>query len=374
MKILCLLSEIFAPGGIQKYNTTLLRALAESQYQVFVLSMNDKNKIRYPLPYAIKACADAPLFRKLKFVWYAFVYSIKFNPDVIICGHINFSPLCFLLCRIFRTDYIVITHGVEVWDLNSPFQIVGLLRAKLILTVSEYTACKIREQLPQIERKIVIIPNSIDGSRFYIKSKSADLVKKYNLANQKVILTVSRLRFSDRIKGYDKVMEVMPKVIKEFPNSKYILVGGGDDEKRLSRLRDSLGLKDKVIFAGCLSEDQLIDYYNLCDVFVMPSKNEGFGIVFLEALACGKPVIAGNKDGSRDALLDGEVGILIDPDNIDEIAKTLIKVLKRDIPAKMLDGEYLRKRVIEEYGFDKFKKKIKEAIVHASLRTRAKRG
>jgi glycosyltransferase involved in cell wall biosynthesis len=94
----------------------------------------------------------------------------------------------------------------------------------------------------------------------------------------------------------------------------------------------------------------------------MPSKGEGFGIVFLEALACGKPVIAGNKDGSRDALLDGELGILVDPDNIDEIAETIVKVLKKDVPEKLLDGKYLRKRVLEVYGFDKFKERVRDLL------------
>jgi glycosyltransferase involved in cell wall biosynthesis len=104
----------------------------------------------------------------------------------------------------------------------------------------------------------------------------------------------------------------------------------------------------------------MVDYYNLCDAFVMQSKKEGFGIVFLEALASGKPVIAGNKEGSCDALLNGEVGILVDPDNVDEVAKAIINVLRGNVPDYLLDPQYLRETVLEHYGFDRFCQKVKE--------------
>jgi len=91
----------------------------------------------------------------------------------------------------------------------------------------------------------------------------------------------------------------------------------------------------------------------------MPSKKEGFGIVFLEALACGKPVIAGNKDGSVDAVLNGELGILVNPDDEDDIAKELIKVLKNDVSKKLINSEYLRTKVLEHYGIDRFIEKVK---------------
>lgn len=97
----------------------------------------------------------------------------------------------------------------------------------------------------------------------------------------------------------------------------------------------------------------------------MPSKKEGFGIVFLEALACGKPVIAGNKDGSGEAVVDGELGLLVDPDDTKEITKAVIKILKGNIAKGLLDGEYLRRRVIEEYGFERFKTKLASFIAES---------
>ena len=95
----------------------------------------------------------------------------------------------------------------------------------------------------------------------------------------------------------------------------------------------------------------------------MPSKKEGFGYVFLEALACGKPVIAGNCDGSRDPLLDGELGQLVDPDNVDEVADAIRRVVDNSLDGRLLDGAYLRRRVVEEFGIDRFNQRVTDILV-----------
>jgi len=141
------------------------------------------------------------------------------------------------------------------------------------------------------------------------------------------------------------------------------LVGGsGDDVERIKDLIRNHHLEGKVILAGYIPDEEVVDYYNLCDVFVMPSKGEGFGIVFLEALACGKPVIAGNKDGSIDAALGGDVGILIDPDNLSAIKQAIINILKRNCAPRLLDKEYLRNRILNEFGCGKFKERLRTVL------------
>ena len=154
----------------------------------------------------------------------------------------------------------------------------------------------------------------------------------------------------------------MSKIIKRLPNLKYLLVGEGDDMPRVKKLVKEFSVSEYVVFTGFISDAELPYYYNLCDVFVMPSKREGFGIVFLEALAYGKPVIAGNKGGSPDALLDGKLGILVDPDNVDQIANAIVDVLEKKVSAHLLDKDYLRKAVLENFGFKNFSNKLKEIV------------
>src|SRR5262249_26054671 len=149
---------------------------------------------------------------------------------------------------------------------------------------------------------------------------------------QPVILTVARLAEPERYKGYDRVLAALPAVRAAVPNVHYILVGRGPDSKRIRRLIHELKLEESVTMTGFVRDHELCDHYNLCDVFAMPSKGEGFGIVYLEALACGRPVLAGNKDASAEPLLNGELGVLVDPDNVEEIASALKQILQRTHP------------------------------------------
>lgn len=339
MKILFLTTGVSSVGGISKYNRVLLKVLRELENDVLMIDRNGLSKIN--------------------FIFQSFFQVLKQKPDLIICSHLNFSPLCFLFQTVFGKNYIVIVYGTEVWDIKQKWKRIGLTNAKAIISISHYTKNRILEQMPEVKEKICILSPSINGREFYPKPKPQYLLDKFSLDNKKIILTVARLEKSEGHKGYDKIIKALPKVIKEIPNLKYLLVGEGSDLPRMKELVKNLRLEDYVVFCGFIPDNDLIDYYNLCDVFVMPSKQEGFGIVYIEVLACGKPVIAGTEDASGGTLLRGELGILVDPDNIDEIAKAIIKVLKKEVPDRILDSQYLRKRVIEIYGLDKFKEEVK---------------
>ena len=345
MKILFLTSNLSKIGGIQKYIRNLLRALQENKENILVIELEGSN---------IKG--------KLSFLSRAIRQLFKFKPDIVFCSHINFSPLSYFFKKIFDKNYIILTYGIDVWDLKGNLKFKALKEAKIIVTISNFTKDKIIQKFPELQDKIFMLPNSIDGGEFKPKKKSLNLLQKYNLTDEKVILTITRLLKSEGYKGYDKVIGALSKIIKEIPKLKYLLVGAGDDVPRIKKLINGLNLNNYVIMPGFIPNDELVDYYNLADVFVMPSKKEGFGFVFIEALACGKPVIAGSRDGSVDALLDGELGILVNPDNINEIAEATIKVLKKQAPSHLLDSEYLRKRVLEVYGFDKFKERVKNLL------------
>lgn len=347
MRILFLTSNLNKTGGIQKYNRNLLMALKENEESVSVVELKESN-----------------LREKLIFVFQVIGQMFKFKPDIVFCSHINFSPLCYFFKKFLNKDYLILAHGIEAWNIEDNFKIKALKEAKIIITVSNFTKEKITFKVPELKNKIFILPNSINGEEFKIQDKPLNLLQKYNLTDEKIILTISRLLKSEGYKGYDKIIEALPKIIKVIPNLKYFLVGSGDDMSRIKKLVNDLNLNNYVIMPGFVSDNDLVDYYNLADVFVMPSKGEGFGIVFIEALACGKPVIAGNIDGSKDAILDGELGILVNPDNINEISGAIVKVLKREVQSKLLDGECLRKRVLEAYGFDKFKEKVNNLLLY----------
>lgn len=344
MKILYLVSDLKEFGGIQRYNATLMEHLKENGVDLKVAEFKRKN-----------------FLGKLFVIINCFWQSLIFKPDYFFCSHINFGPIAYLCDKIFKIPYVVFTHGIEVWskdEKNKKF----FDNSKLTVTISEFTKNKLLENYPETKNRIFMLPNSIDTREFYPKNKSEALVKKYNLAGKKVIFTLTRLSSLEKYKGYDRVIEAMPQVLEKIPNVFYVIAGGGDDKKAILDLIKEKKLENHVALAGYLGQEEKIDYYNLADVFVMPSKGEGFGIVFLEALACGKPVIAGNQDGSKDALLNGKTGILVNPEDVGAIAGAIVDILSGNADKRLVDGGFLIKATDEAYGIGVFNKKVIDLI------------
>lgn len=357
-KILFLATELENPrytGGIQVYNRFFLRALRELGHEVRVISANDT-------PEDVKDESIVPCnlpLRKFRFAMASLRQALTFGPDLIICGHVNFSLLALLLASLLRRPYYTVGYGIDL-DNVAGLRRLGLERSDKTIVISRHTRALLSRQLGDSYRAntVSLIPPSFDQDKFKPEMRSKALMAKLGITEgEKVLLTVSRLSKSEGYKGYDKVIESLRLAKGSLPALKYVIAGTGDDLPRLETMLRESGLGSKVILAGFVPGVELPEYYNLCDVFVMPSKREGFGIVFLEALACGKPVIAGKLDGSVDAVLDGEVGELVDPEDAGDITRALRMVLSPEGPRP--DGTHLRRRVIEEFGFDGFKEKVR---------------
>lgn len=351
-----------AIGGIQTFSRFLVRALRDifPDARIAVFSKNDTS---YPDP-ASDPSNDFTLLgwwpsrlRTAAFAMELFRRAAKERPDLIITTHVNFAPVARSLKKLFRVPYIAVGHGVEVWDISNRPVFHALCDATRLFAVSEFTQQRMAAALNLPIERVSILPDTFDPNQFFPGTKPHFLLKRYALrADQPLILTISRLASAERYKGYDQVLCALPAIRKKFPDVRYILGGRGPDRERIESLVSELGVATNVTLAGYVADHELSSHYNLCDVFAMPSKGEGFGIVFLEALACGKPVIAGNKDGSVDAVLNGEIGALVDPDNVSEIANALMGVLSRQHPNKTLfDADALRRRVIEAYGYERFR-------------------
>jgi phosphatidylinositol alpha-1,6-mannosyltransferase len=197
-----------------------------------------------------------------------------------------------------------------------------------------------------------ILPNCVDLNSFVPEARDAKLIERYDIRDNRLILTVGRISSQERYKGFDEVIDVMPELLKRFPTLKYLIVGEGDDRLRLERKASALGLSKQIIFAGRIPEQEKAAHYNLADAYVMPSYGEGFGIVFLEAMACGVPVIGSKVDGSREALLDGQLGRLVDPKIPTDLVQAITDVLthgcsgrKRSALLACFDVSHFRSRV-----------------------------
>jgi glycosyltransferase involved in cell wall biosynthesis len=352
-------------GGIQVYSAYFLNAvrsiLPNSPHRIFL-----KHDIPSQIPSTpttityLTSGQTLPGLRTPAFATQIIQTSLRHPPHLIISTHLNFVLAAWLLKKLRKIPYWTVAHGIEAWDIQSPFLKTALKDADRILAVSHYTRDRLLTEQNLDPAKVVVLPNTFDSNRFKIAPKPQYLSDRYKLtAQQPTILTVARLAEVERYKGYDRILEALPTIRKSIPDIHYILVGKGADRFRIEQLIAKLNLQDCVTLAGFVPDEQLSDYYNLCDVFAMPSKREGFGIVYLEAMACGKPCLGGDRDGAIDALCHGELGALVNPDDVEAIAKTLIQILQGTYPNPLMyQPELLREKVIEIYGFDKFQKTL----------------
>jgi glycosyltransferase involved in cell wall biosynthesis len=362
-------------GGIQIYLQDVLRTLNDEfpRLSLFVFDKLDshqpKNSFDFPQVSFLFSGNTPQYWQTLHFTIKLILGALNNRPNLILCGHINFAPVAFLIYRITTVPYWIIVYGTEVWDVQESSKIKALQAANQIISISSYTRERlINEQKISLE-KISLLPVTFDADRFKVSSKPYYLLKRYGLqVQQPIILTVGRLSSFDRYKGYDQILKSLPKIRHEIPNIHYILVGKGDDRPRIEQLISQLNLQECVTLAGFVADDELCDHYNLCDVFAMPSKGEGFGIVYLEALACGKPTVGGNQDGAIDALCQGELGALVNPDDVEAIAKTLIQILQGTYPNSLLyEPELLREKVIERFSVQQFNQTLSNLIKKSQI-------
>jgi glycosyltransferase involved in cell wall biosynthesis len=361
-------------GGIQVYSSFLLKALQNSDlnldYQVFLkhdtsLSPNFDRVIAKRFHFAGKY----PLsLRTPAFAAQLMINGLLRRPHLIIATHFNFTVAAYWLKKLTGIRYWTIAHGIEAWNINHPTLQTALHHADRILAVSSYTRDRLLAEQNLDPNRVSILPNTFDHHVWKIAEKPDSLLKRHQLQPQQpIILTVSRLSSVEPYKGYNQILDALPQIRAAIPNIRYIIVGNGDDLPRLQELVSQRQLADCVTFAGFIPDAELNDYYNLCDLFALPSKGEGFGIVYLESLACGKPTLGGDRDGAIDAMCHGELGALVNPNDVEAIAKTAIEILQGNYPHPLIyQPEALRQKVIEHFSFESFQTNLDRQLKTAN--------
>jgi phosphatidylinositol alpha-1,6-mannosyltransferase len=354
INIVMLLTDGFGSlGGISKFNRDFMQALDASAIaeRVYALPRLIRNPIDEPIPesavYDRKAARGKFAFLR-RVLWYAWRGS---KPDIVICCHLNLLPAAWLMARLRGARLALIIHGIDAWtDRGWVFRFM-LRSVDSTIAVSRYTTGRFITWSKVSQDQVFIVPNCVDVNLFVPEPRNAVLAERYGVKNNKIILTVGRIASQERYKGFDEVIEAMPQLLGRFPTLKYMIVGDGDDRDRLERKAQSLGVSEQVVFTGRILEDEKVSHFSLADAYVMPGYGEGFGIVFLEAVACGVPAIGSKVDGSREALLDGRLGRLVDPKVPEELIEAVTGALtngarhERDDAVIVFDVAHFRSRV-----------------------------
>lgn len=364
---LFLFLEVFAQeGGIQSYIKDVFNAYQSLDYQAKLLVLRDDPHSIIPFSAdKIKFSGfrnNSTSMGRLK-LSLALLKCLLFNrPRHIYCGHIKLVSLTQFFSRLFNIPYTVLTYGKEVWNPLPPSEKKALQNAQQIWTISRYSGDRLAESNQINPQKIKILPCVVDSNKFAIGEKPAELINKYQLEDSLVLFTVARLWSGDIYKGVDVTIRALPKVLTVFSNVKYLVVGRGDDQPRLQKLTTDLGIADKVIFAGFVPNEALVDHYRVADAYIMPSQ-EGFGIVYLEAMCCGKPVLSGDDDGSADPLQDGHLGWRVPHRNVDAVAQACIQILQGN--DQRCHGDWLREQTIAKFSLTALSEKLNQLFLQS---------
>lgn len=368
MKILVLAPPMGATGGIQNYTASLARALRE------VIGEKNVRMVAVPAEATAHADGNAALGRitKMRFFLSAITAAIFWRPQLVICTHVGVSPVARIIQRITGAPYWVVLHGIEVWSELSASKVETLRGARQLVANSKFTleSASARHSLEKCKTALLPPTYSITESPELGKGAGAD-----ESANVATVLTVGRLAASERYKGHDVMLDAWPAVLREIPEARYIIVGDGDDRARLQGRVKEMGFADSVIFKGTVTGAELQSCYDECQVFALPARTEldaraprgeGFGIVFLEAMAHGKPVVGPNVGAPPEFIRDGEHGLLVDPVNSAKIAQALVELLAHPERARQM-GEAGQAWVQEQFSYEKFRQRLRNILQTNSL-------
>ena len=362
MKNVAIITGHFPPckgGGIAEWALGIARELPKIGYQTSVYATNRKDRDLTVHKDESFSCVTMYGRNWHEFhKWYSMYYMWKIlnkNPETIFIATTwgMAKSYSYLKKKYPQSKMIVVAHGLEVTRLKEGKELTSFKNvvndSDLILCVSKYTKNEIIDRVDGIETNhIKFLPNGVDINRFFPVENTAGFLNRYNIPeNSNIILTLARII---RRKGHDTVIKCLPSLIKKFPNIQYVIAGPHRKKDtyldELKLLAKELSVENHIVFVDYIPDSDLNEIYSRSQVYVMVSRtyndigdSEGFGITFLEANACGCPVIGSTEGGIPDAVENNKNGLLVPADDI----KLLTKAIE-----KFLGDQSFRRKIIDQ--------------------------
>lgn len=347
-------------GGIPTYNRLVCRVLEQSEHpegSIVLIAMDQPEDVeRQAAAYTNLSMAGFGGDR-FKFVKAAMRAVLKNDIKLILAGHVNYAPLCLLL-RILRPQlkFGIFIYGWDIWFKVPVVRAFALRRANFLISISDYT----KSEAVQINRlnasRIWVLPNAIDAAPEILPTGPIELPRGTK------ILSVGRLESSEQQKGFDTIIRALPAIIASVADVQYIIVGSGTDLERHKQLARDVGVTDRVHLLGNVGEKTLGYCYQCADVFAMPSAQEGFGFVYLEAMRYAKAVVAARSGGAPEVVEDQVTGTLVEYGNQEEISRALIDLcLNPD--KRQAFGASGYERLQDRFSFNRFKSKLNAILL-----------
>lgn len=352
LHLLYLVPDFFGPpGGIALYCRMVCKSLSDQGMALSVIALHDRSTaardesivgptVRY------HPCCDS----RREFVRQAVAGVLRERPSLILVGHVHLGPLGAMLARLVGAQVALFTYGIEVWQPLSHMRSWALRRADKLFAISHFTARQVAQLHHLPLEQILVLHNCLDPA--FIQP-----VSSVRPATNYSILTVARLSLAEQYKGHDYVIRALPFLLQRFPQLTYHIVGDGDGRPALEALARECGVAEVVRFHGLVSEESLYRHYATASLFIMPSRGEGFGFVFLEAMSQGLPAIGGTQDAAPESIVDGETGYLVDPTSVPAIVEAVSRLFADpDLSHRM--GNAAMRHVAENFSFSSFQQQL----------------
>jgi len=368
-RIIGIFPDLLGVGGVQESGRMTAAALSEivreRSGEAEVFGLNDSRETHV---IEINGCS-IPLRgfgrSKVRFISAGIARARKLDGaagGVIFAAHPHLAVPAALMQRFAPSlKVIVVAHGIEVWTALSPFRRRALLRADMVLAPSRFTAQKLSEIQGVSPNKIRVLPWPLSPSFMRLADQQTACPLPPSFPIGRVILTIARWDASERYKGADELLGAVAQLQATIPDVQLVAVGGGNDLPRIVQLAKSLGVSNRVHFFSALSRQQIAACYARADVFALPSTGEGFGLVFLEAMAFAKPVVGAAIGGTLDVIQDGVNGFLVPPNDVQKLADALSNLLRDESLCARMGGagaEIVRRK----YCFAKFRERLREIL------------
>src|SRR6266851_1642038 len=363
MRILLLLSSVFGlTGGVHTFNRALIKAMddlaGDLGLDVTVFSLLDgEAPFQAAADYLSSGHTQYRGFKGNRAEFAAATLLAGWQANRVVFGHVNFSSLA---CGMPKPIKSLVVHGIDVWRPLPSLQKLGISQMREILSVSEYTqeALVHFNGMPPVQFRL--LPDTLDP----LYSRMADKIrpaKELGLPPGHMMLAVTRLASTEDYKRIDLVIKAMPAILRHIPDAFCVVVGHGGDRSRLEKLAQETSVADRVIFAGFVADELLPTYYTACELFVLPSTREGFGIVFLEAMYHAKACVGATAGGVPEVVKDGETGLLAEPSSVDSFVQCVVRLLGNREEREAM-GRRGKARQEREFSYEKFRARVEMVL------------
>lgn len=361
-RIVLSLTQLFKThGGIPRFNQMLCQAIDEAAARLdlrgTVISQDDS-----PEDYR----AGGAAWRHLEFVpgggqkrlaLRTLAACARQRPQLLLMGTLGMTPAGLASRPWLRVGYGFVAHGAEVWEEPRRSRRFTAHHARFALAVSTHTKASVERLTGLPPSTVYLLHNTLDRSFERVSNAECD-----ERSAGPELLVVCRLWACETMKGVDHTIAAFARLAPRYPTARLRVVGKGDDKPRLQALAASLGVERRTLFEEDLTDEALAERYRRCAAFVMPSGQEGFGIVFLEAMRFGKPCVGGDAGGTPDVIADGETGFLVPFGDEDALERVLQRLLSdADLRGRM--GRAGLQRLERHFVFERFRARVEEILL-----------